>query len=83
MYCTDLLRITIIVLLDHLVAIYISPMDVVITLVIVYGLYVRIIPTKLVILTKVNQIEEKEVLSNTYIFLPYALILFMMYYLVN
>jgi len=59
MYCTYLLRITIIVLLYHLVAIYISPRGVVITLVIMYGLYVHIIPTKLVILTKVNQIEEK------------------------
>jgi len=33
--------------------------------------------------SKVDQSEVQEVLSNTYIFLLYALILFVMYYLAN
>ena len=55
-----------------------------------YGMYVHIkavtyvtFQNKTRFLTKVDQTEVEEELSNTYIFLLYALIMFVMIYLAN
>ena len=55
-----------------------------------YGIYVHIkavtyvtFPNKQYFFTKVYQTEVQEEMSNTYIFLMYAPLMFVMYYLAN